>query len=226
MRMRFRDRTEAGALLAERLERYRDQEPVVVAMPRGGVPVGFEIARALGAPLDVVVVRKLGAPGHRELAIGAVVDGEQPELVLNRDVVRALGVEPAYIEQEMARELEVIRVRERALRHGRPPAPLEGRSAILVDDGIATGATARAAILGLRRRAPARLVLAVPVAPPDTVVELRPLVDDLVVLATPQPFYAVGAWYEDFRQISDEEVVALLERAAAAQAAREASGGR
>ncbi|RME70382.1 MAG: phosphoribosyltransferase [Planctomycetota bacterium] len=211
--MRFRDRSEAGRLLAAELERYRDLEPVVVAMPRGGVPVGYEIARALDAPLDVIVVRKLGAPGHPELAVGAIVDGSEPEVVLNPDVVRALGVSAAYLRQEEARQLAVIHERQRLLRSGRPPVPLERRTAILVDDGIATGATARAAILGLRRRHPARVVLAVPVAPPDSCAALAPLVDDLVCLYQPEPFYAVGAWYVDFRQVSDEEVIELLERA-------------
>jgi putative phosphoribosyl transferase len=213
----FKDRRDAGRQLAERLGRYRDQQPVVLALPRGGVPVGYEIARALEAPLDVIVVRKLGAPEQPELGIGALVDGERPEPVLNQDVLAVLDVSPAYLEREVARQLEEIRRRQRLYRGGRPPVSLAGRTVIVVDDGIATGGSVRAALRGIRRRGDhARLVLAVPVAPPDTVAALRPEVDDLVCLATPPFFGAVGQYYRDFRQTSDAEVIRLLEDAARA----------
>jgi putative phosphoribosyl transferase len=217
--MQFLDREDAGRRLAAELGHHRGERPVVVAMPRGGVPVGYEIARALGAPLDVVVVRKLGAPGHEELAVGAMVDGDHPEVVLNRDVIRALGVRPDYLEAEKRRQLAQIHARQRRFRSGRPALDLHDRTAILVDDGIATGATARAAILGILRRRPRRVVLAVPVAPPDAVRALGVLVDEVVCLATPEPFGAVGFWYADFTQTSDDEVVRLLE------SARERPGG-
>ncbi|HWP35780.1 MAG TPA: phosphoribosyltransferase [Thermodesulfobacteriota bacterium] len=223
---RFRDRREAGRELARRLLPYRDLDPVVLALPRGGVPVGYEVARALGAPLDIVVVRKLGAPGQPELAIGALVDGDDPQGVLNPDVVELLGVPAEYVRDEVARQLAEIRRREARYRGGRPRVPVGGRTAIVVDDGVATGATVRAALRGLRRAAPRRLVLALPVAPPDTARQLRAEVDDLICLRTPEPFIAVGRHYEDFSQPSDEEVVALLEEArrAAGAGAAEAAG--
>jgi putative phosphoribosyl transferase len=190
----------------------------VVALPRGGVPVAYEVANALGAPLDIVIVRKLGAPGQPELGIGAVVDGDHPQAVLNPDLMRELGVSGKYLDREVGRELEEIRRRQGIYRRGRPPAPLEGRTVIVVDDGIATGGSTRAALRGIRRSHPKRLVLAVPVAPLDTVAMLRAEVDHLVCLSTPEPFGAVGMFYEDFDQVGDEEVVRLLERAHAALA--------
>ncbi len=182
-------------------------------MPRGGVPVGYEVAVALGAPLDVIVVRKLGAPGQPELAIGALVDGDRPEEVLNADVIQLTGTSPSYLAAEIARQRAEIRRREARYRQGRPPAPLRGRTVIVVDDGIATGASIRAALRGVRRAQPARLVLAVPVAPPETVTSLRCEVDDLVCLSTPSHFGAVGSFYARFGQTSDEEVIRLLEAA-------------
>ncbi len=209
----FKDRQDAGRQLADRLLRYKDERPVVLALPRGGVPIGYEIAVALDAPLDIVVVRKLGAPGQPELAIGAVVDGDTPQSVLNQDLVRLLGVSEEYLGREVDRQLREIRRRERLYRGDRPRASVEGRTIIVVDDGIATGASVRAALRGLRRVHLARLVLAVPVAPPDTVQALGAEVDDLICLSTPEPFMAVGQHYEDFSQPADEEVIELLDRA-------------
>jgi putative phosphoribosyl transferase len=216
----FENRKEAGQKLAARLLRYKSEHPVVLAIPSGGVPVGYEVALALEAPLDVIVVRKLGAPGQSELGIGAVVDGDHPQRVLNEDLVRELEVSQLYLNREVARQLAEIRRRQLAYRSGRPAIDLEGRTAIVVDDGIATGGSVRAALRGVRRAQPRRLVLAVPVAPPDTVASLRAEVDDLVCLSTPPFFGAVGEFYEDCRQTSDDEVIALLNAAG-----RRAAGG-
>ena len=211
--MLFRDRRDAGRQLAARLTQYAGDDPVVIALPRGGVPVGYEIARALGAPLDVKIVRKLGAPGHDELGIGAVVDGEDPQAVLNEQIVNVLGVTREYLERELSRQLAEIHRREPRYRHGRRPVPLEGRTVIVVDDGIATGGSVRAALRAIRRARPRRLILAVPVAPPDTIEALRSEVDDVVYLAAPEPFHAVGRFYDDFTQTTDEEVEDLLDLA-------------
>jgi putative phosphoribosyl transferase len=214
----FRDRRDAGRRLAARLAELAAAtpeawaQPVVFALPRGGVVVGYEIARALGAPLDILVVRKLGAPGQPELGVGALVDGDSPETVLNPEVVRLAGVTREYLDAEVARQLEEIHRREARYRQGRPRVPVAGRTVIVVDDGIATGGSVRAALRGLGRARPARLVLAVPVAPRDTVEALRAEVDEVVCLETPEPFLAVGYHYGDFAQTTDEEVVALLER--------------
>src|SRR4051794_37480552 len=209
----FRNRAEAGRQLATRLAGFRSRDPVVLALPRGGVPVAFEIAKALQAPLDLVLVRKIGAPGHPEFGLGAVVDGAHPQVVLNEEVVAQLEVAPAYIETESERQLrEIERRRERYL-GGRRPLEVAGRSVIMVDDGIATGGTVRAALQGLARARPAHLVLAVPVAPPDTIAQLRPQADEVVCLLTPEPFHAVGWHYRDFTQTSDEEVISLLKEA-------------
>lgn len=219
--MRFRDREEAGRLLAERLLHLRNADPVVLALPRGGVPVGAPIAEALDAPLDLLLVRKIGAPFNPEYGIGAVVDGERPEIVLNEEAVRALGVPASYIEREGARELQEIERRRALYLRGRPPVELAGRTAIVVDDGIATGGTVRAALQALAKAGAARrIVLAVPVAPADTALALRALCDEAVFLHTPEDFGAVGYFYEDFRQIEDAEVIALLDRAAAGGAGR------
>jgi putative phosphoribosyl transferase len=209
----FKDRKEAGRKLAARLLRYQDQQPIVLALPRGGVPVAYEVAVALNAPLDIIVVRKLGAPGQPELGIGAVVDGDYPQSVLNEDVVRMLNVSDEYLAREVAQELQEIRRRQARYRGGRASAALVGRTVIVVDDGIATGATVRAALRGVRRARPKRLVLAVPVAPPETVESLQCEVDDLVCLQTPTYFHAVGQFYDDFRQTTDEDVIALLDTA-------------
>ncbi len=209
----FPDRTEAGRCLAQLLLGFKDQHPVVLALPRGGVPVGFEIARALAAPLDLILVRKIGAPYREELAIGAIADGEQPELVTDRGLIDYLDVTSEYLEQARSRALEEIERRRRVWFGDRRPIDVAGCTAIVVDDGIATGATMRVALRSIRRRKPARLVLAVPVAPPDTLKELREEVDETICLDTPADFSAVGQFYERFPQLRDEEVTALLDRA-------------
>ena len=209
----FCDRRDAGRRLAAALAHYQEGSPVVLALPRGGVPVGFEVARALAAPLDVLMVRKIGAPGHEELGLGAVVDGHDPQLVLNDEVVRAVRPPPGYIEAEMQRQLTEIERRRRHYVGDRPAVPVEGRVAIVVDDGIATGATVKAALRGLRRHDPTRAVLAVPVAPADSLRELEAECDDIICLATPERFHAVGPHYVDFSQTGDEEVVRLLAEA-------------
>jgi putative phosphoribosyl transferase len=209
----FADRSEAGRALARRLLRFRDARPVVLALPRGGVPVGYEVAQVLDAPLDLVLVRKIGAPFQPELAIGAVVDGRRPETVLNEEMVREFQTPGSYIAEQSARKLEEIERRRELYLAGRARAPIEARTAIVVDDGIATGATMEAALHATRRANPKRLVLATPVAPPDTIERLRPQADEVVCLATPRLFDAIGSFYEDFRQLSDEEVVDLLQQA-------------
>ena len=207
----LKDRVDAGRRLAARLAGYAGEVPIVLALPRGGVPVGAEVSRALGAPLDVFVARKLGAPGQPELGLGAVAQGGA--IVLNERIVRELGLTEAHIRAAAERELREVERRLRLLRGDRPEPNVRGRTVILADDGLATGATARAAILALRERGPERLVLAVPVCPPRTADLLRPEVDELVVLETPEDFYAVGSYYEDFEQVTDEEVVRGLELA-------------
>jgi putative phosphoribosyl transferase len=219
----FADRAEAGRRLAERLARFKSEQPLVLALPRGGVPVGFEVAQALGAPLDLILVRKIGAPFQPELALGAVVDGDRPETVLNRNVVEELQIPERYLERERARQLEEIERRRRLYAAGRPRIDAHDRTAIVVDDGIATGATMEAALHATRRAGPRRLVLAVPVAPPDTIERLRPQVDEIECLLTPADLGAIGRFYADFRQLSDGEVIALLERAAAGDWGGEAS---
>lgn len=214
----FADRAEAGRSLAEELQQLGLERPVVLALPRGGVPVGFEIAAVLRAPLDLVLVRKIGAPGQPELAVGAVVDGSRPETVLNRDIVRHLGLSERWIEAESARQLEEIERRRRLYFEGRERAPVKGRTAIVVDDGIATGATMQAALHATRRADPKTLVLAVPVAPPDTLERLRRDCGRVVCLAAPEHFMAVGSFYEDFTQVDDETVRELLRRAARPEA--------
>jgi len=212
---RFRDRREAGRLLAAKLSGYANRPDVVVlALPRGGVPVAAEVARALGAPLDVFVVRKLGVPGHEEFAFGAIATGGVR--VLNEDVVRALQIPDRVIDAVAAREQEELARRERVYRGDRPPLDVRGRTVILVDDGLATGATMHAAIRALRQQQPARIVVAVPTASPETCDELKRVVDEVVCATTPDPFYAVGLWYEDFSQTTDEEVRELLARSTGA----------
>ena len=207
---RFRDRAHAGGVLATALARYAHRPDVIVlALPRGGVPVGYEVARALGVPLDVFVVRKLGVPGHEELAMGAIASGSVR--LLNEDVVALAGVSEEAIDEVAAREAAEIRRRERVYRGDRGPPDLRGRTVILVDDGLATGASMRAAAAAVRRQGPAWVVVAVPAAAADTCETLRGEVDELVCLMTPEPFHAVGLWYEDFSQTSDEEVRQLLE---------------
>ncbi len=208
----FRDRKQAGSQLATALRRFAGRDPVVLALPRGGVPVAFEVARELSAPLDLVLVRKIGAPWQPELAVAVVVDGERRDLVVNEDVVAALGLSEAYLQEAAKREVEEIERRRKVYLGGRERVQVAGRTAIVVDDGIATGATVRAALRGVRRREPSHLVLAVPVAPAETVESLQAEVDEVICLATPSPFVAIGAFYDDFRQVSDDEVRELLER--------------
>jgi putative phosphoribosyl transferase len=211
MSQRFADRKEAGRLLAQRLAKMNLPRPrVVLALPRGGVPIGAEVAAALDAPLDLLLVRKVGVPWQRELALAAVVDGDEPQVVVDDEVQRMSGVERDYIDAQATIELEEIERRRRLYLGGRPSVPVAGATAIVVDDGIATGTSVRAALKALRRRRPARLVLAVPVAPADTVEALRHEVDDVVCLAQPDPFHAIGLHYDDFHQLDDAEVLAAL----------------
>lgn len=211
MQWQFHDRTDAGRQLAARLGKYAGRPDVVVlALPRGGVPVAFEVASALGAPLDVLVVRKLGVPGQEELAMGAIASGGTR--AMNDDVLRTLVIDAATIERVAARARAELERREHAYRGDRELVAVEGRTVILVDDGIATGATVRAAVRALRQRHPARVVIATPVAAPESIALLRPEADEIVCLATPYPMLAIGIWYRDFGQTTDEEVVRLLER--------------
>jgi predicted phosphoribosyltransferase len=215
--MFFADRREAGRFLAGKLTGYADRPDVLVlALPRGGVPVAFEVASALHAPLDVFLVRKLGVPGHEELAMGAIASGGVR--VLNEDVVRALRIPGDVLEAVAEAEQAELERRERIYRGDRPPPDVRGRTVILVDDGLATGSTMRAAVAALRRQGPARIVVAVPVGAPETCAEFEREADEVVCARTPEPFYAVGLWYGDFSQTTDEEVHELLERAAEAQA--------
>lgn len=209
----FRDRRDAGRQLALRLAHLKGAEPpvVVLGLPRGGVVVAAEIARELDAPLDVLVVRKIGAPDQPELAIGAVTDGEHPHTVINQDLLELAGVDEAYLRIESARQLAEVRRKQFQYRLGRPPVPIEGRCVIVVDDGIATGATVKAGVTALRQSNVSKLILAVPVAPAETLSELSPLVDQIECLSTPLNFIAVGRYYEDFNQTSDEEVMAILQ---------------
>lgn len=211
--MKFADREEAGRRLANRLLRFKDCAPVVLALPRGGVAVGFEIARVLAAPLDLVLVQKLGAPDQPELAIGALADGAEPELVTDPDLIDQLAIPPGLLEQIKARASQEIARRQVLYRGDRPPAVVTDRTAILVDDGIATGATMRAALRATRHRAPRRLVLGVPVAPPETIRKLRQEADEIVCLVQPRMFMAVGQFYRRFPQLEDQEVLDLLAEA-------------
>lgn len=205
----FLDRRDAGRKLARPLSRYGGEAPVVFALPRGGVPVGYEVAKALGAPLDVLVARKLGAPGQPEFGIGAVAPGGVR--VLNEPAVARLGIPDEYLEGITARETAEVTRRLRHFRGDRPETPLAGRTAILVDDGLATGVTARAAVEALRLRNPGRIVLSAPVCAAQTATALEPEVDDLVCLQQPHDLGAIGFWYANFEQTPDEEVVRLLE---------------
>jgi putative phosphoribosyl transferase len=211
--MIYRDRTEAGKRLVAQLKDYADRPDVLVlALPRGGVPVAFEVAEALRAPLDIFLVRKLGVPGHEELAMGAIATGGVR--VLNDDVLDYMGIRGEVIDAVAADELQELERRERAYRDDRPAPDVKGKTVILVDDGLATGSTMRAAAAALRQQQPARIVVAVPVSAPQTCDEYRMGVDEIVCAVTPEPFYAVGQWYADFSQTTDEEVRDLLARAA------------
>lgn len=211
--MKYADRHDAGQKLAESLQHLKDREPVVLALPRGGVAVGFEIARKLDAPLDIVLVRKIGVPWQPELALGAVTDGPAPDTFIDRNIATRLAIPEDYIKSETDQQLQEIERRRQSYCAGRPPVDIAGRTAIVVDDGIATGATMRVALRAVRRRGPARLVLAVPVAPPETLDAFREEADEVVCLQTPPALDAVGFYYCDFHQMSDAEVTDLLARA-------------
>ena len=210
--MPFQNRTDAGRKLAKALLKYRSRHPVVLALPRGGVSVAAEIAASLDAPLDLILVRKIGLPSQPELAIGAVVDGDKPTVIRNNDVIELSGVSERTFQQVCSEEhAEIERRRQRYL-GGRARSEVQGKVAIIVDDGIATGATTLAAIRAVRKREPKQLVLAVPVAPVDAVEKLHSEVDAIVCLETPRDLGAIGYFYRDFRQISDDEVIAILRR--------------
>lgn len=209
LRLPFENRIQAGRLLAQALAKYANRPDVIVlALPRGGVPVGFEVAQTIGASLDIMLVRKLGTPGHEELAMGAIASGGVS--VLNTDLVARLHIGPELIETATKIERQELERRERAYRGDRPSPVVQNRHVILVDDGLATGASMRAAVAALRQRHPASIVVAIPVAPPDTVEILREEADKVICLAMPEPFLAVGRWYEDFAQTSEDEVKSLL----------------
>lgn len=209
--MIFKDRSDAGRKLAARLKRYANRGDVLVlALPRGGVPVAYEVAKELKAPLDIFLVRKLGVPGYEELAMGAIASGGVR--VINEEVVRQLNIPAEVIDAVTADEQQELERRERAYRDNRPPPNVKGRVAILIDDGLATGSTMRAAAAALRKQGPARIVVAVPVSSPETCDEFRSEVDEIVCAVTPEPFRGVGLWYDDFSQTTDEEVRELLDQ--------------
>ncbi len=224
--MPFYDRTDAGRKLAQALAKYKDQRPVVFALPRGGVPVAAEVAAALEAPLDLILVRKIGVPFQPELALGAVVDGKEPITVRNEDVIRSIGITKEEFQAVCDRELAEIERRRKLYLGDRPHPEIAGAVVIVIDDGIATGATTRAALQAIRMRKPKSLVLAVPVAPTSTLDELRHEADEVVCLEDHEFFGAIGFFYSDFRQVSDDEVTEILARfpvKPAADAARSAA---
>lgn len=209
----FKDRSDAGRQLAERVAALKLDDPVIYALPRGGIPVAIEVAKRLQAPLDLVIVRKIGAPGWPEVAMGAVVDGDDPQTIINEDVYAATGSDSAGLERARRRELEEIERRRRRYLGDRPHVSPSGRVAVIVDDGLATGATARAALAAVKRQGAALTVLAVPVAPAETIDEMRAEADEVVVVHTPAQFWAIGPFYNDFHQLSDDETVELLRQA-------------
>ena len=209
----FTDRRDAGRLLAERVAALNLTDPVVFALPRGGVPVALEVARRLHAPLDLILVRKIGAPGFPEVAMGAVVDGENAQTIVNDDIFRETGADAAGLGRARRRELAEIERRRAVYLGDRARVSPAGRVVVIVDDGLATGATAKAALAAVKRQGAARIVLAVPVAPADAVEAMRGLVDEVVVVQTPEQFWAIGQFYVDFHQLSDDETVTLLKEA-------------
>lgn len=206
----FTSRTQAGQLLAEQVAKFKFEQPVVLALPRGGVPVALEVARVLKAPMDLLLVRKIGVPWQPELAAAAVVDGERRDLVFNDEVMSMAGLKRDDIERAAVKEIAEIDRRRKLYLKGREPSSVAGRTAIVVDDGIATGTTVKAALQALKKRNPKRLVLAVPVAPGDTINELGAYVDDIICLQQPYPFMAIGVFYRDFHQVGDDEVIEML----------------
>jgi len=209
----FRDRAEAGRLLAARLAELEMRDPVVLALPRGGVPVAAEVAKVLNAPLDLVIVRKVGAPGNPELAVAAIVDGNPPDVVLNREMVEAYGLQEEELADLIRQERPELERRRLAYRGARAPLSITGKTAILVDDGAATGTTIKVAVRALKRRSPRLIVIALPAAPPDTVAELSAEADRVVCLEQPAHFRALGYHYVSFPQLADDEVVAAMEDA-------------
>jgi len=207
----FKDRVDAGQILANKLTKYADQKPLVLGLPRGGVPVAFEVAKALKAPLDVYIVRKLGVPGQEELAMGAIATGDVR--VLNQGVIDALQISEEAIETETRKEKEELKRREALYRGGRPTLDVTNRTVLLIDDGIATGSTIKAAIAALKKQKAGRIIIGVPVAPPSTIEELREEVDEVVCVSTPEFFIAISLWYDEFPQTSDDEVRELLKKA-------------
>jgi len=211
--MLFQDRSEAGRILARQLEKYKNRPDVLVlALPRGGVPVAYEVAKELNAPLGIFLVRKLGVPGHEEVAMGAIATGGIR--ILNEDFIRQLGIPKRVVDAVTAREQQELERRERLYRGEQPAPDIKGRTVIIVDDGLATGSTMKAALAALRKQQPAKLVVAVPTAPPETCDSLRADADEVICAVTPDPFLAVGAWYRGFDQTTDDEVRDLLKRAA------------
>lgn len=209
----FKDRSDAGRQLAERVAALKLDDPVIYALPRGGIPVAIEVAKRLQAPLDLVIVQKIGAPGWPEVAMGAVADGDDPQTIINEDVYAATGSDAAGLERARRRELEEIERRRRRYLGDRPHVSPSGRVAVIVDDGLATGATARAALAAVKRQGAALTVLAVPVAPAETIDEMRAEADEVVVVHTPAQFWAIGPFYNDFHQLSDDETIELLRQA-------------
>jgi len=212
--MRFADRSDAGRRLAVALARYKDRHPVILSLPRGGIPVAYEIARALNAPLDLVLVRKIGAPLQPELAIGAIVGNDPSDAVLDEDLIATLGIQRDYVETTIAREAQEIERRRLVYLRGRRPAKIRGSAVIAVDDGIATGSTMTAALRAIRRQQPSFLLMAVPVAAPDALDRLKAETDEIVCLCTPPDLGAIGLFYADFRQVEDRDVIDLLDLAA------------
>ncbi|MHB1680900.1 MAG: phosphoribosyltransferase [bacterium] len=209
----FKNRAEAGKLLAKKLLQYKNDKAVVIGLARGGIPVAFEIAYALCAYLDVALVKKLGAPAQEELAIGAIVDGKNPQIFINNEIIGHLNITKDYIDEIIKIKLSEIRKREKIYRSGRDKIDIAGKIAIVVDDGIATGASIKVVIKSLKSENPKKIIVAVPVAPVETIAELKREVDEVIVLSAPENFYAVGAFYDDFSQTSDEEVISLLDKA-------------
>ena len=208
--MRFRNRIEAGKKLAEELQDYVSQDVIVVAIPRGGVVIGYEVALQLSSPLDIVIPRKIGAPGNPEFAIGAVT--EDGTIVLNKQADAILGISEEYLEKTTEREISEIARRAAIYRHGAQPEPLKGKTVIIVDDGLATGATMGAAVASIRKRGASKIVVAVPVAPPDAIIKLSKDVDKIICPVVYESFYAIGQFYDDFNQVEDDEVIRLLEQ--------------